>query len=143
LYHPAVCILSLAAPAVIRFWRRRPPGEGAPALARNSSACGCTRTHPHTHFPPAFLPAEEGGGQAPPLASVVLPPRSLLVFQDEAYTGCLHGIEAVETEAIDGSVANAQQCGLVPGDALPRGGERVSLTVRRVLKVHKGLAIRL
>lgn len=35
-------------------------------------------------------------GVAPQLeASVVLMPRSLLVFKDEAYTDCLHGIDAV------------------------------------------------
>eukprot|EP00879_Flechtneria_rotunda_P025696 GHRR01027333.1.p1 GENE.GHRR01027333.1~~GHRR01027333.1.p1 ORF type:complete len:195 (+),score=33.59 GHRR01027333.1:761-1345(+) len=38
---------------------------------------------------------EGGTGGLPPLASVLLMPRSLLVFQDEAYQDCLHGIDEV------------------------------------------------
>jgi hypothetical protein len=62
LYHPAVAILSLGAPAVIRFWRR--PEEGG---------------------------AVQPGSQAPE-ASLLLMPRSLLLFSGEAYSDCLHGI---------------------------------------------------
>eukprot|EP00883_Tetradesmus_obliquus_P004074 jgi/Sobl393_1/14393/SZX67206.1 len=37
---------------------------------------------------------DEGGtGNAPPVASLLATPRSLLVFCDEAYHSCLHGIE--------------------------------------------------
>lgn len=36
-----------------------------------------------------------GTGGRPPVASLLALPRSLLVFQDEAYTHCLHGIEEV------------------------------------------------
>ncbi len=70
-------------------------------------------------------------------ASVILPPRSLLVFRGDAYTQCLHGIDAVEAESIDGSVANAEQFGLQIGDTLPRTGPRISLTIRRVLFTYK------
>ena len=62
--------------------------------------------------------------------------------RDEAYTDCLHGILEAEVESIDGSVANTQQAGLQAGQALPRGGERVSLTIRRVLHTYS-LGIRL
>jgi alkylated DNA repair protein alkB family protein 6 len=77
------------------------------------------------------------GAAAPPALSVVLPPRSLLVFADDAYRDCLHGIDAAAEEALDASVANAGAGGAAPGEALRRSGERVSLTFRRVLAVHK------
>lgn len=60
----------------------------------------------------------------------------LLTRRDEAYTGCLHGILEAEVESVDDSVVNAAAAGLAPGAALPRGGERVSLTVRRVLHTY-------
>lgn len=70
-------------------------------------------------------------------------PRSLLVFSGEAYTDYLHGIDATAVEAVDASVANAARCGLQIGSTLPRTGERVSLTVRRVLREFKGVSLRL
>lgn len=57
----------------------------------------------------------------PPLASVQLEPRSLLVFRGTAYTDLLHGI--LRRDA---------------GGAADPGERRVSLTVRRVLKVQEG-----
>ncbi|KAF6266172.1 hypothetical protein COO60DRAFT_646603 [Scenedesmus sp. NREL 46B-D3] len=175
LYHPVVSILSLGSPAVLRFWRKQ----------------------------------EEGGtGNAPAVASVLAMPRSLLVFTDEAYHSCLHGIEEVTEERLDASVVNpealeqqqqqhhhqghqqetqqqtqqqrqqqgqascgetcappaaqgnsvgeAQQgdgCSGSFGDgssgcgtdaitlSVPRQGARVSLTIRRVLRVHKALGL--
>ncbi len=108
LYHPGVCILSLGAPAVIRFWRK---GDAAVDVSRDK-----------------------------PVASLLLMPRSLLVFADDAYTDCLHGILEVEEEEVDESVCNVAQCGLEEGTLhVGRGGERVSLTARRVLKVMKNV----
>jgi hypothetical protein len=40
-------------------------------------------------------PLKGGTGNAPPVASLLAMPRSLLVFTDEAYHSCLHGIEEV------------------------------------------------
>ena len=60
--------------------------------------------------------------------SVILRPRSLLIFKDEAYTKCLHGIQAgrqVE-DVVD-------RDGLVK--RVTRSGTRISLTFRRVKKV--------
>lgn len=45
-------------------------------------------------------------------------------------------------EDIDASVVNAAAAGLQIGQQLPRGGERISLTVRRVLHSYS-LGIRL
>ena len=49
----------------------------------------------------------------------------------------------VACEVLDASVCNAYQCGVQAGagELLPREGVRVSLTVRRVLKVMKNLSV--
>lgn len=50
---------------------------------------------------------------------------------------CSNGAQ-VEAEKLDASVANLHchpELGLTHGSVLPRGGERVSLTVRRVARV--------
>jgi hypothetical protein len=52
----------------------------------------------------------------------------------------------VETEELDGTVCNLHLCegrGVAAGGAVERGGERVSLTIRRVLKVLKNVLMRL
>eukprot|EP00873_Tetraselmis_striata_P024315 jgi/Tetstr1/444579/TSEL_032430.t1 len=107
LYQADVCILSLGAPAVLRFQRK--PADG------------------------------DSSGEPVEQASVACLPRSLLIFSDDAYTDCLHGIDAAEVEQLDDTLMNTQATGLKPGDALPRAGERISLTARRVLKVKKNL----
>ncbi len=38
LYHPAVCILSLGSPAILRFWRKGGCSEGE--LAQQGGSCG-------------------------------------------------------------------------------------------------------
>ena len=45
-----------------------------------------------------------------PTASLVLMPRSLLVFADEAYTSHLHGIDMTAEERLDASVCNLHLC---------------------------------
>lgn len=101
-YCPAVAILSVGAPTVMRFVAKR------------------------TDDP------QDGGGRV--VASVLLPPRSLLVFKDEAYTECLHGIDAVAEDVLAGdtTVVNPDAAG--GAGVLQRTGVRISLTVRRVPK---------
>mmetsp|Transcript_28745 Transcript_28745/g.80933 ORF Transcript_28745/g.80933 Transcript_28745/m.80933 type:complete len:236 (-) Transcript_28745:383-1090(-) len=113
LYHPGVCILSLGAPAVVHFFEKpgHSTGEGG----------------------------EDNRGARQARGSVACMPRSLLVFSGEAYTNCLHGINEAHEEVVDKHTMNLEAVGLRPGDALPRGGERISFTVRRVLKVKKNL----
>ncbi len=104
-----MCIISLSAPATIRFYRKR----------------------------------EQGADQASS-ASLLLMPRSLFVFRDEAYTSCLHGILEVKEEQLDASVCNLHLCStaersLELGATFSRGDQaRLSLTVRRVPRVIKG-----
>ncbi|MEW5302657.1 MAG: hypothetical protein WDW38_011615 [Sanguina aurantia] len=103
-YFPAVCILSLGASSIIRFYKKQAEGV-------------CSQ----------------------PTTSVLLRPRSLLVFSEEAYTGFLHGIDQVEAETVDATVANCKQSGVLHGDSMLREGERVSLTIRRVVRVFKNM----
>ncbi|KAK9907716.1 hypothetical protein WJX75_008717 [Coccomyxa subellipsoidea] len=106
LYHPGVCIQSLGAPAVMRFTHKR-TSDDAPA---------------------------EGDTRAP-VVSVALQPRSLLVFRGDAYTHCLHGIDEVEEDVLDDTVANRDALPDPGTRVMKRGAERLSLTARRVLQV--------
>ena len=116
LYHPAVCIVSLGAGAVMQFT-------------------------PHA----SLLDAAAAAGAAPPPgARVWLPRRSLLMFSDEAYTGHLHGIAAQAADDLRSDAESAQgvcnpPAGMVDAAAVPRGATRVSLTCRSVLKVRRNL----
>jgi alkylated DNA repair protein alkB family protein 6 len=142
-YAPAAGILSLGGWAVLRFRGKEEEGEGA------------------------------GGGSIIPPFAFALAPRSLVVFSGAAYERCLHGIDAVDADTVDASVVNVQEAGLwvegaacgVCGDGgggappaadgrlcacgrpatrtLARSERRVSLTVRRVVRVRRGLALRL
>ncbi|XP_075644055.1 alkylated DNA repair protein ALKBH6 homolog [Castanea sativa] len=90
--------------------------------------------------------------------SIVLMPRSLLIFKDEAYSDYLHGIKDSEVQEYDGavneiealkhSVQDQQQFGSDVGSeemrtqefkTIHRNTNRISLTCRSVLKVHKKL----
>ncbi|KAF5834154.1 alkB, alkylation repair-like protein 6 [Dunaliella salina] len=72
--------------------------------------------------------------------SLVLQPRSLLVFKDLAYTQYLHSIDEVDADHLGNNIVNLHMHPeLALGSMLPRGPERVSLTVRRVEKVVKSL----
>lgn len=78
----------MGASTVLRFTRKRAEhGSSQPAGAAAHAATG------------------EGGGSSPSVG-VFLPPRSLLLFADEAYTSCLHSIEEAEEDLLDESVVN-------------------------------------
>ncbi|GAQ90220.1 oxidoreductase [Klebsormidium nitens] len=97
------------------------------------------------------------GARKPSHCSVVLMPRSLLIFKDEAYTDHLHGIDESMEHEIDETVVNlpaleipgfldVEQRSFLPslgGESLPqtvpRLGPRLSLTCRHVLKVRKAM----
>jgi len=144
-YAPVAAILSLGedSPAVMRFFTA---GAGDGDGGGGGGAGGA---------PPAPAPA--------PAFSIFLPPRSLLVFRGAAYTAHRHGIAAdVGGDVVDGSLLNPaaaaawaaaagagreqqqqqQQEEEAQGQApltIRRGPLRVSLTVRRVLKVRTGV----
>ncbi|KAF5834153.1 hypothetical protein DUNSADRAFT_9272 [Dunaliella salina] len=80
------------------------------------------------------------GAQQAGRTSLVLQPRSLLVFKDLAYTQYLHSIDEVDADHLGNNIVNLHMHPeLALGSMLPRGPERVSLTVRRVEKVVKSL----
>lgn len=75
---------------------------------------------------------------SPPIASVLCEPRSLLIFENEAYTSMYHGI----LERSHDRVTQADNVGYLNESIrgqegpIPRG-TRLSLTVRRVLAVKQ------
>jgi alkylated DNA repair protein alkB homolog 6 len=115
LYHPVVAIVSLQSPALMQF-RSLPPDPTAADMAEW-----------------ARRPAD---------VAVYLQPRSLLVFAGEFYSQHLHGIEAAAEDRVDGTCCNMGLAGVAEGSALRRGERpRYSLTIRRVLKVQKGVSL--
>lgn len=129
-YFPAVAILSLGWPIVMRFLPRQTI-EDEEEVGRHESDVKRSSDR----------------------VSVLLNPRSLLVFKDAAYSEWLHGIDAVQEDELDASLINPEakaKCRhlLVEKDEgserklfLKRDGIRISLTVRRVERVHSGLRI--
>ncbi|XP_022766275.1 alpha-ketoglutarate-dependent dioxygenase alkB homolog 6 isoform X2 [Durio zibethinus] len=82
--------------------------------------------------------------------SILLVPRSLLIFKDDAYSDYLHGIEdsvvhrfdqvVNEIEALSGSSSGqAEVVRIDHAKIVNRNVNRISLTCRLVLKVHKNL----
>jgi hypothetical protein len=133
------------------------------------------------------IETDAGGFDIQPSASLLLQPRSLLIFCNDAYHKFSHGIDTVritltltvtlspihrfwlskcwlgylvraefrspilplstallrntqaEEDFMGESIVNLGATGLQLGDLVERKGERVSLTVRRVLKTRKNL----
>ncbi|PON37205.1 Alpha-ketoglutarate-dependent dioxygenase [Parasponia andersonii] len=128
-YFPVVAILSLGLPVVMDFI-------------------------PHTRFTEKSF-EEEGAfetGKDKCLSDhcpfcVLLMPRSLLIFKDAAYSDYLHGIKDTEIQCFDGVVneveaQNQLELEFAPSQELKnihRTANRISLTCRLVLKVHKNL----
>jgi alkylated DNA repair protein alkB family protein 6 len=69
--------------------------------------------------------------RAPPSMSLLLQPRSLFIFTDEAYKSYFHGIEEREQDTVTNVVANAMAAVVSVGDQVERG-TRLSLTIRIV-----------
>lgn len=116
LYQPLVAILSLAGPCVLKFW---------------SSLPGTMSDEPAA-------------------ASVLCLPNSLLVFSEDAYLTHWHGIDELTGDLLDSSLINlylvnksaavqsiiAENGHLAHGKTVPRASKRLSLTIRRVIKVN-------
>ncbi|KAH9620223.1 hypothetical protein KSS87_022333, partial [Heliosperma pusillum] len=134
-YFPAAAILSLGSPVVMNF---TPHGKLWEDDNRNSN-----------------LTAQE---DSPQNFSLLLMPRSLLIFKDLAYSAYLHGIEDNAVQRYDGAVnlteANKNCEATEPASSIESKGSetgpkdmkvlhqmntRISLTCRLVLKVRKNL----
>ena len=121
LYKPLVAILSLDGPALLQFWPPRRDEDGA-ALAPDLNSTSATRE---------------------PSTSILCQPNSLVVFCGDAYETHWHGIESVDCDVLAAHTGNlAALAGDLQGAGaraqVPRGERRVSLTVRRVLKIKDG-----
>ncbi|KAL2905628.1 Alpha-ketoglutarate-dependent dioxygenase alkB-like protein 6 [Bienertia sinuspersici] len=141
-YFPAAAILSLGSPVVMNF---------TPHL-KLSESNGTTETGAvsQTSENAAVVSLDN-----PSSFSLLLMPRSLLVFKDLAYSDYLHGIEDNAVQSFEGAAnltrvqndsgVNEQLLSLTCAEAtesgdgkiLHRTTKRVSLTCRLVLKVRK------
>ncbi|CAA7020898.1 unnamed protein product [Microthlaspi erraticum] len=129
-YFPVVAILSLGSPVVMDF---------SPHLRLRSSDDDVSRDQ-NTGAAESCVPETERDNQHS--SSVLLMPRSLLIFKDEAYSDFLHGISDRPTQSYNQVVNEAEALAVSRKDGdkiLHRDQTRVSLTCRLVPKVHKNL----
>ncbi|CAI9105973.1 OLC1v1005019C1 [Oldenlandia corymbosa var. corymbosa] len=133
-YSPVVAILSLGSPVVMDF---------TPHLSLQVAEAGTVQNRDTENEHQPF--------------SVLLMPRSLLIFKDEVYSDYLHGIKDDEHQQVD-QVINRDEITKIPeqiqsvapvsgveiggkrtegGKVIHRTTTRVSMTCRTVTKVHK------
>ncbi|XP_022132366.1 alpha-ketoglutarate-dependent dioxygenase alkB homolog 6 [Momordica charantia] len=135
-YFPVVAILSLGSPVVMDFTPHSRLISCTDKLEENfndEDTNGTSEVKTHRPF------------------SILLMPRSLLIFKDEAYSDYLHGIKDNSLQCYDEAVnkVEAQNCLLGSENAngevnhdhksFERTSTRVSLTCRLVPKVHRHL----
>mmetsp|Transcript_3282 Transcript_3282/g.6156 ORF Transcript_3282/g.6156 Transcript_3282/m.6156 type:complete len:171 (+) Transcript_3282:1379-1891(+) len=110
MYQPVVAIISLGTSAVIRFTRK--------------SKEQCKHTTDDNNSSEAV--------------SLLLRPRSLLIFQDALYSDFFHSIEEGDVHILDDTIVNREASSLTSQDtSLQRVGVRHSLTCRSVMRVAK------
>lgn len=121
LYRDCVCIVSIGASCVLTFRpKEMKSASGADDEAPNA------KFHKETTNPRERLPFD-----------VFVPSRSLLVFTKAVYTEYLHGIETRESDARSNPLLlNPED---FPDDDAPRRGRRISITMREVLNLRRGL----
>lgn len=122
LYRDCVCIVSIGASCVLTFRpKEMKSASGADDETPNA------KFHKETTNPRERLPFD-----------VFVPSRSLLVFTKAVYTEYLHGIESRESDARSNPLLlNAED---FSDDAeAPRRGRRISITMREVLNLRRGL----
>lgn len=145
-YYPVVAILSLGSPVVMDFSPRL-------SLGLRTETLGSKENQNMADEEPMLINTD-GSSNRPPF-SVVLMPRSLLIFKDEAYSDYLHGIKDKEYQQFDqavnvpqitkshgliqpATVAEEEIDGQETCDKLiHRTANRISLTCRVVTKVQK------
>jgi alkylated DNA repair protein alkB family protein 6 len=113
-YYPKVAILSLGTPCIFDFHPK-------------SGTEDCMKWDQQHNVPGGHV-----GGE--PLVSVLLEPRSLLIFGEDAFWHHRHGLEATATDTVTSKVANLHLLGgrYKVGDTIDRT-RRVSLTMRHLL----------
>ncbi len=111
LFAPRAAVLSLLSPACIDFaWR----AEGGGSDGRPAAFARC--------------------------CSLLLQPRSLLVFDADAYETAYHGIRSAAHDDVGPDCANAAAAGVSVGQRVQRGARRLSLTMRRAARLADAVA---
>ncbi|CAJ1038429.1 hypothetical protein Q4I32_008231 [Leishmania shawi] len=120
IYVPMVTVLSLASSCLMSFYPKRPLYEN----------------HPMDHYNDTFKFAEGDIGRRVPLQSVVMEPRSLLIFSGEGYYHYPHGVsdkaEDVLAPGVVGEVVNRRFLGDPNVQSIPRT-YRASITTRNLM----------
>lgn len=120
IYVPMVTVLSLASTSVMSFYPKQPLYED----------------HPMDHYNDTFKFSEGDIGKRTPLQSVVMEPRSLLIFSGEGYYHYPHGVSDRATDELTpelvGEVVNRHLLRDPEVQAVPRT-YRVSITTRNLM----------
>ncbi|XP_059277976.1 alkylated DNA repair protein ALKBH6 homolog isoform X1 [Lycium ferocissimum] len=144
-YYPVVAILSLGSPVVMDFTPH-------PNLGSHVGTHGKSVDDKISDQEAAVMNSSERLDSCHPF-SIILMPRSLLIFKDMVYSDYLHGIKDSEVQRCNEAVnvTNVQSHGIVQHSSGPvkacdsddtvicRGNTRVSLTCRAVTKVYKSI----
>eukprot|EP00795_Rhopilema_esculentum_P002741 gene2741-960_t len=138
LFHPAITTISLGSQTLLDFYR--PITDTI--CGESDRICGNQLTMSLFFEPFGDIVQlywccyeTESGFESRYIMSILLHPRSLVIFKDDMYKVYLHGIKESTTDTITTSVINPdprKQLGI--GETLQRG-TRVSLTIRNVPKV--------
>jgi len=70
--------------------------------------------------------------ETPTIYQVILKPRSLIIFEEDAYYEFFHRIQDKQFDIVNENVINCELAGHKPGDVIQRSPKRLSLTVRAV-----------
>lgn len=71
------------------------------------------------------------------VGSLLLQPRSLLIFKGDAYLKYKHRILSKQVDIIDEYILNKEECNVKDGDEINRGPKRLSFTIRSVKNLAK------
>eukprot|EP00794_Sanderia_malayensis_P019883 gene19883-21824_t len=127
LFFPAITTLSLGSHTVLDFYQ--PLNDEKETRDSKSSASTCDETNTSS-FESRYI------------MSILLQPRSLVVFKEDMYNHYLHGIQEKVTDTItQQTVIPDKNCKVAIGDTLERK-TRISLTIRhfpKILKLKIGL----
>jgi hypothetical protein len=149
MYGGRVAVLSLGSTGTIHFYESKEQGQQHAEQIERADDCAWGEAdtgriaHTNTaneriaHTTDTDAGTERSARTSTPQSKdVFLEPRSLLVFDGDAYTHWYHAILPRAHDTITSSVLNLHLLdpSLAPGDIVPRD-TRVSLTVRRVLRV--------
>jgi alkylated DNA repair protein alkB homolog 6 len=118
-YHPSVVIISLGESTVFSFRKK------VKEMTRGIS--------PQREVSENENENENENGTVMETTSLVLRPRSMLLFSGEYYKNQLHGIHETSSQIILPSCVNACKADAIIGDIIERQDTRISITIRQKL----------